>query len=215
MGTRDPRIDAYIVRSADFARPILEQLRETVHAACPEVEETMKWSMPHFMYGGGILCGMASFKAHCTFGFWQGAAILGDAARSGEAMGQLGRITSPRDLPSKKVLTGWIRSAMALRDGGAKTPAARRRPAPRKELAAPDWFMAALKKNPRALATFQAFSPSARREYVEWVTEAKGEETRAKRLATAVEWMAAGKKRNWKYETTRPAARSAGGTRRA
>ena len=198
MGTRDPRVDAYIARSADFARPILEHLRETVHAACPDVEETMKWSMPSFMYHG-ILCGMASFKQHCTFGFWKGSLILGeDGGKSLEAMGSFGRLTSVKDLPSKRELTGYIKRAMALNEQGVKAGKPKREPKPAP--VAPDYFLAALKKNRKARATFEAFSPSHQREYLEWIVEAKTDATREKRLAQALEWMAEGKSRNWKYE---------------
>ena len=198
MGKRDQRVDAYIAKSADFARPILTHIREVVHDACPEVEETMKWSFPHFMYEG-MLCSMASFKEHCAFGFWKGGLIIDKSGRSVEqAMGQFGRLTSVADLPSKKVLSGYIKEAMRLNEEGVKTPA-RARTKPKKELAVPADVAAALKKNRKAAATFDGLSPSHRREYVEWITEAKTDETRARRLETALEWMAEGKSRNWKY----------------
>lgn len=198
MGTRDPRVDAYIAKSADFAQPILQHVREVVHAACPQVEETMKWSFPHFMYEG-ILCSMASFKGHCTVNFWKGALVVGEEHdRSDEAMGQLGRLTSVKDLPPKKVLTGYVKEAMRLNEQGV-TVAKRKpaRPAPPAE--APDDLLAALRKNRTALATFEAFPPSHRREYVEWITEAKRDETRQRRIAQAVAWLSEGKPRNWKY----------------
>ena len=197
MGTRDKRIDAYIAKSADFAKPILTYLREVVHEACPDVEETMKWSSPHFMYKG-MLCGMASFKEHCGFGFWKSGLVLDtDDAQVGAA-GQFGRITKLSDLPPKKVIAGYIKKAMALNESGTAVARKRKRAA-RKEIAAPDYFMAALKKNKKALATFEGFSPSHRREYLEWITEAKGDDTRKRRLDQALEWMAEGKPRNWKY----------------
>ncbi len=201
MGTRDPRIDAYIAKSADFAKPILTSLRETVHAACPDVEETMKWSAPHFMYHG-MLCGMSAFKAHCAFGFWKGSLIVDSDGRDVEqAAGQFGRITSVSDLPSKKELAGYIRKAMKLNEEGVPSPS-RSKPKARaaKEIAVPDALAAALRKNRKALATFEAFSPSHKREYVEWVAEAKREETRERRIATAVAQMAEGKPHNWKYQ---------------
>lgn len=198
MGTRDPRVDAYIARSAEFARPILTHLRDIVHSACPDVEETLKWSAPHFMYRG-MLAGMASFKAHCAFGFWKGSLITGgDGGTETRAMGQFGRITSIDDLPPKRVIAGYVKEAMRLNEEGVKTPMRRKGP-PRPDLATPDELTAALKKNPRARATFDAFSPSHRREYVEWIAEAKTEETRKRRLASAIEWMSEGKSRNWKY----------------
>ncbi|MDB4950391.1 MAG: hypothetical protein JWM27_3040 [Gemmatimonadetes bacterium] len=203
MGTTDPRIDAYIEKSAEFARPILAHIRQVVHDACPQVEETMKWSFPHFMYKG-MLCGMAAFKQHCALGFWKGSLIVaGAAAGDGEptedAMGQFGRIATLADLPSDDVIAGYVREAMRLNDEGVKSPE-RAKKAPRPELATPDDLAAALASDDAARGHFESFSPSARREYVEWITEAKTGATRAKRLAQTLEWVAEGKKRNWKYE---------------
>ena len=201
MPTKDPRLDDYIAKSADFAKPILNHLRKLVHAACPEVEETMKWSFPHFDYKG-IMCSMASFKQHCSFGFWKGALVLGsDKGRRNnrdEAMGQFGRITTIADLPNEKVLLGYIKRAVQLNEAGIKLPA-RPKPRVKNELSVPDDLMTALKKNKQALATFDTFSYSHKKEYVEWIIEAKREETRAQRLETAVAWMAEGKPRHWKY----------------
>jgi uncharacterized protein YdeI (YjbR/CyaY-like superfamily) len=196
MGGRDPRVDAYIAKSADFAQPILTHLRDVVHEACPNVEETLKWGMPAFMYEG-ILCGMAAFKAHCTFGFWKGSLVVDSGGKSLDAMWQFGRITKLSDLPPKRTLAGYVKKAMALNESGAKVKARPKRP--KKEIAVPGYMTAALKKNRKALATFDGFSPSHKREYVEWITEAKGEDTRYRRLAQAIEWMAEGKPRNWKY----------------
>ena len=200
MGTRDKRIDAYIAKSADFAQPILSYLREVVHEGCPEVEETIKWSFPHFMYKG-ILCSVAAFKEHCAFGFWKGSLILDSSTnKSADAMGQFGRITALKELPPKSVLLGYIKKARQLHDNGVKVP---KKPKPRgekKELVVPDYFLKAVKKNKKALATFEGFSYSHKKEYVEWVTEAKTDETRNRRLQTTVEWLEQGKARNWKYE---------------
>lgn len=198
MGKRDPRIDAYIEEAADFARPILTHIRDVVHAACPDVDETMKWSFPHFDYKG-MMCSMAAFKAHCTLGFWKPEMVLGDDAQEG-GMGHFGRITSVKDLPSKKALTGYVKKAMALNDAGVKPARASKPRGKRAETPAPDDLAAALKKNRKARATWEGFSPSHRREYVEWITGAKREETRAKRLATTLEWLEEGKHQNWKYE---------------
>jgi uncharacterized protein YdeI (YjbR/CyaY-like superfamily) len=198
MGTRDPRVDAYIDNAEDFAKPILTHLRDTVHAACPDVEEAMKWSFPHFMYKG-MLCSMAAFKQHAAFGFWKGSLVLGDAGKGNEAMGHLGRITCIADLPPKKELTAYIRKAVALNDDGVKVPRAPKTSA-RKPVRVPPDLAAALKKSKPALRTFENFSPSHRREYVEWITGAKTDATRTRRLKTAVEWMAEGKSQNWKYE---------------
>jgi uncharacterized protein YdeI (YjbR/CyaY-like superfamily) len=195
---KDPRVDAYIDRQAEFAKPILARLRETVHAACPACEETLKWSMPAFMYKGSILAQMAAFKAHATFGFWQSSKVLGEEGRQREAMGSFGRIESLDDLPDDATLRGLIVKAMALIDSGEKPARPVKHPKP--ELETPADLEEALAANEAARRTFDAFPPSCRREYVEWVIEAKRPETRAKRLAQAVEWMAEGKKRNWKYE---------------
>lgn len=199
MGKRDPRVDAYIAKSADFARPILSHIREVVHEGCPEVQEDMKWSFPHFVYKG-ILCSMAAFKQHCALNFWDQMMRddAGKDSKSNEAMGQFGRITAVSDLPKKTVLIKHVKDAVTRKDSGVKPPRVTKRE-PKKPLEVPVYFNAALKKNKKALATFSAFSDSNKREYVEWVTEAKTEETRQKRLAQAVEWMAEGKSRNWKY----------------
>lgn len=198
MGKKDPRIDAYIAKSADFAKPVLAHIREVVHAACPEVEETLKWGMPAFTHNG-ILCGMAAFKQHAAFNLWKGSRIVGgDTDRA--AMGQFGRITKVADLPSKKVLTGYIRQAAALNEARVNTPKAGKPAHVRKPVpTTPPDLAAALKKNARARATFEGFSPSHKREYVEWITSAKRDETRQRRLDEAVRMLADGKTRNWKY----------------
>lgn len=197
MPIKDPRVDAYIATSADFAKPILTHLRKLVHAACPEVAETMKWSFPHFEHKG-VMCSMASFKQHCSFGFWKGDLIVGKRDTQEEAMGQFGRLTAISDLPSDKILTGYIKKAVELNEAGIKKSAPVM-PKVRKELVVPDYFTAALKRNKAARTTFENFSYSHKKEYVEWVVEAKREETREQRLKTAIEWLAQGKSRHWKY----------------
>jgi uncharacterized protein YdeI (YjbR/CyaY-like superfamily) len=196
MGKRDARVDAYIAKSADFAKPILMHLRELVHETCPQADETMKWSFPHFMYEG-ILCSMASFKEHCAFLLWKGSLIVGDDAR--DAMGHFGRITKLSDLPSKKIMTAYIKQAMKLNETGVKSPT-RSKPKEKKELVVPIELTQALRKNRKAAAAFESFPPSHKREYAEWISEAKGDDTRKRRVETAVEWMSEGKSRNWKYE---------------
>ncbi len=199
MGTKNPAFDAYIDRSADFAKPILRHLRELVHTAVPEVEEEMKWNNPSFMYKG-MLCGMAAFKQHCMFGFWKGSLIL-DKKRgkdlNDQSMTNYGRFAKLSDLPPDKVLLGYLKEAKRLNDQGVKVPKAPKRPAT--EVVVPPYFMTAIRKNKAALKTFQAFSPTNKREYVEWITEAKTDATRSKRIETAVAWMAEGKPRMWKY----------------
>jgi hypothetical protein len=198
MGTRDPRIDAYIEKSAEFAQPILTHLREVVHAGCPDVVETMKWSMPFFDYHGP-LGNMAAHKQHCSFGFWRGAALaLGGKGEDAEGMGHFGKITSIKDLPPKKELIGYVRKAAELNASGKKKPAAKKPPKPPVET--PPELTDALRRHKRAAAEWEKFSPSVRREYAEWIGGAKREETREQRLATAIEWIAEGKKRNWQYE---------------
>lgn len=198
MGTRDPRVDQYIEKSAPFAKPILRHIRTTVHEACPAVDEAMKWSFPHFLCKG-MLCSMAAFKAHAAFGFWKGSLVLGGAAGA-DAMGQFGRLTKVSDLPSKRELAALIKKAAALNDDGVKVERTPR--APRKAPAMPAELAAALEVDKKAAAAFEAFSPSHRREYMEWIGEAKGDETRKKRVKTALAWLAAGKPRNWKYMRT-------------
>jgi uncharacterized protein YdeI (YjbR/CyaY-like superfamily) len=202
MGNRDKAVDAYILKAADFARPILLHLRELVHAACPGVEEKMKWSFPHFDYKNEMMCSMAAFKQHCAFGFWKASLmkdpILVENAKSESAMGHLGRISSLKDLPPDKKIIGYIKEAMTLTDKGIKLPAKAK--AEKKDLDVPDYFLAALNKNKKAKLTFDNYAYSHKKEYLEWVTEAKTEATRNKRLETAMEWMAEGKSRHWKYK---------------
>ncbi len=202
MAKKEKLIDAYIAKSAAFAKPILEHLRKLVHDTCPEVEEKMKWSIPHFDYKGEMMCSMAAFKQHAVFGFWKATLMkdkaLHEIAKSEVAMGHLGRITSLKDLPADKKIIGWIKEAMKLNDEGKKL--VKVKPAEKKELMVPDYFIKAVQKNKKALAVFEAFTPGCKKEYVQWITEAKTEETRNKRLAQAIEMMAEGKKRNWKYQ---------------
>lgn len=199
-GARDPRIDAYIAKSADFAQPILTHLRELVHVSCPEVVETIKWGAPHFEHLG-MLCGMAAFKQHCAFGFWKGKLVFDDDKRSLEAMGQFGCIRSLKDLPSDRAIKSYVKRAMKLNESGEKVARPLKDPKRRAQLdQVPDDLAAALRKSARARKTFDGFNPSSRREYVEWITEAKRETTRATRLATTVEWLEAGRQRHWKYQ---------------
>jgi uncharacterized protein YdeI (YjbR/CyaY-like superfamily) len=196
MATVDPRIDSYIDGKAAFARPILRHLRAAVHRAVPDVEETLRWSMPSFTYKGQILCSMAAFKEHAVFGFWRGKEVAGDESTS--AMGQFGRLTSIADLPDEATLETMIRKAATLIDSGTRAPRPVKHPKP--ELAMPDDLASALAANGAAQASYDGFPHSAKRDYLEWVLGAKQPTTRAKRIAQAIEWMAEGKKRNWKYE---------------
>ena len=196
--SRDPRIDAYIDKAAPFAKPILEHVRERVHAAAPEAEETMKWSSPTFTVDGKILLGMAAFKAHAALNFWRGQELRGDAAKA-DAMGQFGKLTSVDDLPPNRELDALIREGAALARTAPAPRKVKHEPKPAAELH-PE-FAAALNANPKAKEVLEGFSPSARREYVDWIAEAKQDKTRTKRIADAIEWLSEGKKRHWKYES--------------
>ncbi|MGO1071697.1 YdeI/OmpD-associated family protein [Lysobacter sp. CA199] len=198
--SHDQRIDDYIARSEAFAQPILEHVRQLVHAACPQVEETIKWGMPSFVYRGKILCGMAAFKQHATLGFWQAPNIAGaDQSRRNEAMGQFGRLTAIGDLPGPRELTRQAKQAMALIEAGA-TRSSSKTSSPKPPVVTPQDLAAALKLNARARAAYAAFSPSQKRDYVDWIEGAKREQTRKSRLVQAVEWMEQGKIRFWKYQ---------------
>ena len=200
MAKKNPSFDAYIKRAETFARPILSHLRKLVHTACPEVEESIKWGFPHFEYKG-VICSMAAFKKHCAFGFWK-SALMSDPEKIMEvkdrgAMGNFQRITSLSDLPSDKILIAYIKEAKKLNEDAVKLPT--RKKDVTKKLVVPTNFMKALKQNGDAWKNFEKFSYSNKKEYVEWIEEAKTEPTREKRIETAVEWISDGKSRNWKY----------------
>jgi uncharacterized protein YdeI (YjbR/CyaY-like superfamily) len=195
--SREPRIDAYIAKAAPFARPILEKVRERVHAAVPGVEEAVKWGAPGFTIEGKILLIMAAFKAHAALNFWRGQEI-GDGQAKAGAMGQFGRLTSIDDLPPDAELDALIREAAALAKTAPVPRKTKHAPKPAPEMH-PD-FATALAKAPNAKAVLDGFPPSAQRDYVEWIAEAKQDATRAKRIATAIEWLGEGKRRHWKYQ---------------
>lgn len=194
-------IDEYIAKSADFAKPILTHLRALVHKACPETEETIKWSMPTFIYNGKILCMMASFTNHCSFGFWKSSRlrdVAGILENEGSA-GSLGKLMSKKDLPADKLIIAYIKETATLNEIDVpKTTQPKKKPKP--ELPMPPELTAALKKNKKAKAVFDAFSPSHRREYIEWIIEAKTEDTRDRRIGKTIEQLKEGKSRHWKYQ---------------
>jgi len=194
MGKRDPRVDAYIAKSPEFARPILEHVRDVIHQAVPDVEETIKWSSPFFVHEG-VICGIAAFKQHCAITMWKASLILG--GKQGESAGHFGRITSLSDLPSDAKLKAYFREAARLNERGVK-PARIKKPTSRLEV--PRELQQALQSNKKAAAAFEGFPPSHKREYAKWISEAKREDTRARRVKKAIEWIAEGKGRNWKYE---------------
>jgi uncharacterized protein YdeI (YjbR/CyaY-like superfamily) len=212
---KDKRIDAYIGRSAGFAKPILNHIRTLVHKACPEVEETIKWGFPNFDYHG-IMCSMASFKQHCAFGFWK-SRLMNDFEKvlnpgGKTAMGHFGQLKSVTDLPADNILLQYIKEAARLNEEGIKAKR-KARPAVKAKLIVPAFFKKALSKNKKALATFEGFSYSNKKDYVEWITEAKTEATREKRMATTIEWLAEGKIRNWKYAMKQLATKARPGNR--
>jgi uncharacterized protein YdeI (YjbR/CyaY-like superfamily) len=187
MANKDPRIDAYIAKAAEFARPILQHLRQLIHKGCPDAAETVKWGMPFFEYNGSILCNMAAFKQHCAFGFWNARqlkdpeGVLQVAER--HAMGHFDRITSLKDLPADKIILAYVKeAALLIKEGKNISPAAKKKPVK------------------AASAAFDAFPPSHRKEYIEWIAEAKTEPTRDRRIATTLEWLTEGKSRHWKYQ---------------
>lgn len=200
---KDKRIDDYIRKSADFAGPILINIRFYIHKYCPDIEETIKWGFPHFMFNGSILCSMASFKNHCAFGFWKGSLIpeLNKPNRkTGEtAMGQFGKIQTLKDLPGEKVFSSLIKKAVKLNEENVKLPS-RIKSKFLKELVIPDYFKVILRKHKEAERTFESFSYSHKKEYVEWITEAKTLPTREIRIKQTIEWLCEGKDRNWKYK---------------
>ena len=204
MAKKDARIDAYIEKAEAFAKPILKHFRQLVHQACPDVVETTKWGMPYFDYAGGPMCHMAAFRQHAAIGFWKAPLMKNNEklmanARSESAMGHLGKITSLKDLPTDSELVKYIHESMKLNEMGVKLPV--KKPAVKsKPVEVPDYFIKSLKKNKTAFDAFEKFPPSHRKEYVEWITEAKTEETRKRRMETAVEWISEGKSRNWKYQ---------------
>jgi uncharacterized protein YdeI (YjbR/CyaY-like superfamily) len=197
-------VDAYINKAAEFAQPILEYLREVVHAGAPGVVEEMKWSRPFFVYEGVILGNMSGFKAHCSFGLWGpevGAVLEKEGAAQDNGMGTFGKVTSIKDLPSRAKLVSYVTIAAKAIADGERTKAWSRPKVVKAEAEVPVALAAALKKNKAAAKKFEAMTPGYRREYCQWIAEAKREETREKRAATAVEWIAEGKSRNWKYES--------------
>jgi len=204
MGARSEKVDAYIARQADFARPILQRLREQFHRACPDIEETIKWGVPYFVKGG-LVGGTAGFKRHVTLGFWK-QKVMQDphglfGPGSGSTMSAL-KFSSLDELPPDGVICEYIREAVRLNEAGVKVPVPKRRA--RDKLDTPPVLAKALRANPAAATTFESFSYSHRRDYVEWISEAKQTATRDRRLAQAIEWLAEGKPRNWKYMKKKP-----------
>ena len=201
MATKNKEVDTYIAKAQPFAQPILTHIRKLIHTACPDVEEKIKWGFPNFDYKG-VFCNMAGFKEHCSFGFWKGNLIKDthNIFSKDQGMGNLGKITTLKDLPSDKILISYIKQAVELNDKGVKRKVKPKAAPNTKELTIPTYVTKALAKNKKAAQAFEAFSYSHKKEYVEWFEEAKTEETRNKRLETALEWMAEGKSRNWKYQ---------------
>jgi uncharacterized protein YdeI (YjbR/CyaY-like superfamily) len=203
MGKKNKRVDEYIDKAQPFAKPVMKHLRKLVHEACPDIEENIKWSFISFDYKG-ILCSMASFKQHVAFGFWKAKLIkdpkgyLQEGKKAGgNAMGNLGRVTTLEDLPSDKVIMDFVKQAMKLNDEDIKLPSKPKSVV--KDVTPPDYFLKELMKNKMAYTNFEAFSPGKKKEYIEWISEAKTEATRDKRMTTAIDWIRENKPRNWKY----------------
>lgn len=201
MEQYDPRIDAYIEKSAAFAKPVLNHIRKLIHLASPEIRETIKWGFPHFDYKGTI-CSMASFKEHCAFGFWK-SSLLSDPysilkKEASDSMGQLGRIKSIADLPSDEIFTAYILEAISLNDKGIRV--VKKTGSAKSEVEIPEYFQRVLDDHSIAKSSFEKLSNSHRKEYILWIEEAKTEATRHKRISTAIEWLSEGKSKNWKYE---------------
>jgi uncharacterized protein YdeI (YjbR/CyaY-like superfamily) len=190
---KDPRVDAYIANANDFAKPILKQIRTAVHKGHPGVSETIKWGVPAYVDGRGILCMTAAFKQHCGWVFWTGRKPVSIDAN------QFRKITSIKDLPSQRDMVAIVKQAATR----AETPKKKTVNRGTRPVTVPAYFTAALRKNAKARAAFDAFAPSHKREYVDWIDSAKTDETRQRRIATALEWIASGKSRNWKYERMR------------
>jgi uncharacterized protein YdeI (YjbR/CyaY-like superfamily) len=198
MGRQDSRVDDYIAKAAPFAQPILRHVRKLAHKGCPQVMETIKWNFPHFDHHG-IILGIAAFKQHCAIGFWKGQLVVGKSAGGDGAMGHFGKITSLRDLPSDTQFVAYVRKAAELNETGVGKPREKPATKTRKPLTIPGYFTTALAGDKKAAANFERFSPSHKKEYLDWINEAKREETREQRLRTAIKWIAQGKPRNWKY----------------
>jgi uncharacterized protein YdeI (YjbR/CyaY-like superfamily) len=201
---RNPAVDAYIAKSADFAQPILRHLRALMHKGCPRIEETIKWGVPTFEREG-IVAMMAAFKRHVAFGFWSEKLIrekLGrDTARLFPKNAPLGmggrRYLARAELPPDTAILRAVEVAVALNESGERPVRVRKKKPPPK---APPYLLAALKKNAKARATFAKLTPGKQREYVEWLVEARQAATRERRLAQAIKLLAAGRSRYWKYQ---------------
>jgi uncharacterized protein YdeI (YjbR/CyaY-like superfamily) len=197
-----PAIDEYINKSEEFARPILLHLRKIIHLACPDVEETIKWSFPNFEYKGQILCSMASFKKHCSFGFWLGAEmedpenILNKVGNTN--MGNFGKIINHNSLPDDNIIIKYIHEAMKLSESGTKKKTSKIKD--KKSLEIPVYIIEFIEKYPKAKVVFNNFSNSCKKEYVQWIEEAKQVSTKLKRLEKAVSMMEEGKEFNWQYK---------------
>ena len=191
----NPKVDEYISNASEFAQPILKKIRAIVHDAYPDIEENIKWGMPSFDYKG-IVCHMAAFKAHCSFGFFKHKLIKGLEGDGG--MNSFGKLKSIEDLPDEELLKTYIQEAILLNEQGIKLP--KKPTTKKKELIIPNELTEALLKHPKAATVFDSFSYTHKKEYAEWIAEAKRDATKEKRVQQAIEWLKDGKHRNWKYE---------------
>jgi len=201
MPTFNPAVDKYIANAEDFTKPILEHLRKIIHDTCPQVEEVIKWGIPHFDYKGDMMCILAAYKKHCSFSLYKAALMkdpkIVESVAAGQKMGYMDKVKALTDLPAIKVLVAYIKEAMALNENGIKK--AKPKPEAPKVIEMPDYLSEALKANPKAKEVFESKSPSFRKEYIVWITDAKTEATRQKRIEQSLEWIAEGKGRFWQY----------------
>jgi len=198
MPKKNPAVDAYINKSKPFAKPILKHLRKIIHKACPKVTEDIKWGAPFYLYQDRILCATMAFKAHCAIVFWKSALIRKEMGQ--KAVGDLKslrRISLLEELPSERELLAYIKLAMHFNEPSTKLPPREKRSDP---LKIPRELTYALRANPKAFKNFNSFTPSKKKDYIFWITGAKTEETRERRLEISVDWISEGKSRNWKYE---------------
>jgi uncharacterized protein YdeI (YjbR/CyaY-like superfamily) len=198
----NPELDDYLAKSAGFAKPIMQHLRELLHETCPEIVEEIKWGIPHFDYKGEMMCIFAAHKNHCSFTFWKESLMSDQKFKENPSLQAskryLGKIISLSDLPSDKQLVAYIKEAMALNENGVKlVPRKSEKP---KNIAIPDYFAKELAAKPKVKKIFDSKSDSFRKDYLVWITDAKTETTRQKRIAESLEWIAEGKGRFWKYD---------------
>jgi uncharacterized protein YdeI (YjbR/CyaY-like superfamily) len=200
MGKYDPRVDDYIAKSPAYAQPIMKHIRGLIHQAVPNIVEVIKWAHPHFEYKGPAFS-IGAFKEHLGLNFWK-SKLMDDPEglfKYDGSAGSMGKIKSLADLPEDDILMAYFMLAADLNEQGVKATTPKTAPE-KKQLIIPDDLIAAFKNDTTAMQHFEQFNYSAKKEYVDWLAEAKTTETRQKRLKTIMEWVAEGKTRYWKYK---------------